>query len=374
MSHYLTIKSTGGVISVPKRFKGTQNVKNYHELCSFLKIEAAPRGAAREQQLEDLRKTYDITKHKSGRYDITYLTQIERDHRNGVAGGWIQTIDGVEVNLKSPQCYRHTGIDAYILCCALTTDTETMRDFQLLCFHQCSYFHKLLNKRYSGDDGLNFLQDQYDTFILTKADELIEGRLDDRVDYLLEKLEKDKYIKLDRFYRLSNGSIASLDTVQPYVDQALHELGHRNEYYACRSKASREDYFQKRNELYQAGEQTDLKIVRKELHIIPLLTFTDDRYPKFTQEQQSETLTHFFNVFRAKLLYDLKTPGKIDLSKVPTRLKKGIQNKSVEQSIAEVIEKYCTYETCDNEAFDIKRFNYYAVSGLEDTVSEFTEG
>lgn len=357
-----------------KRFKGTQTLKNYQELCSFLEIESAPRGTAREKQLEDLRKTYDIVKHKSGRYDVTYLTQAEREHRAGIAGGWIQTIDGVEVNLKSPQCYQHTGIDDYILYCALKADTETMRDFQILCFHECSYFYKLLNKGYSGTDGLNSLQEQYDTFILTKADELIEGRLDDRVDYLLEKLEKGNCIKLDRFYRLSNDSIASLKTVQPYVDQALKELGYKNEYYACRSKTSREDYFQKRNELYQEGEQTDLKIVRKELHIIPLLSPTDDRYPKFTQEQQSEILTHFFNVFRAKLLYSLKAPGKIDRSKVPVRLKTGIQKKSIEQSIAEVIEKYCTYEAGNEASFDMKQFNYYAVSGLEDIASESTEG
>ena len=145
---------------MPKRFKGTKIFLNYKELCTFLEIEPASRGTAKEQQLKELQKTYNIVKHNSGRYEVTYLTQKERDYKAGITGGWIQTIDGIEVNLKSPKCFQHTRINDYILHCALNTNTESMRDFQILCFHQCSYFYKLLNKKYSGTDGLDSLQDR----------------------------------------------------------------------------------------------------------------------------------------------------------------------------------------------------------------------
>lgn len=359
---------------MPKRFKGTKIFLNYKELCTFLEIEPASRGTAKEQQLKELQKTYNIVKHNSGRYEVTYLTQKERDYKAGITGGWIQTIDGIEVNLKSPKCFQHTRINDYILHCALNTNIETMRDFQILCFHQCSYFYKLLNKKYSGTDGLDSLQKQYDTFFITKADELISGRLDDRVDYLLEQFEKKGYIKLERFYRLSNDSTASINTIQPYVNKALEELGCKNEYYACRSKSIREKYFQIRNELYQKGEDTGLEIKRKELHIIPLLSPSDDRYPHLNQVQCSEILTSFFKVFRAKLLYEFTTNEKIRKSQIPSKLKIGIQEKTAEQIVSEIIEKYCTYEATSNDvSFDIKQFNYYAVSELENTSSETPE-
>jgi len=360
---------------MPKRFKGAKTFKNYKELCAFLEIEPAPRGTAKEEQLKELRKTYDIIKFDSGRYTVTYLTQKELEYRAGITGGWIQTIDGYEVNLKSSQRYQHTGIDDYILYCALNSSTETMRDFQILCFHSCSYFYKLLNRDYNGNDGLDSLQEQYDAFILTKVDELIEGRLDDKVDYLLKEFEKKKYISVERYYRLNNKSTVSLEIIQPYVDEALKVLNYKNEYFACRSKLSREIYFQKRNELFQEGEETDLEIVRKELHITPLLTPTDDRYPKLSQEQQAKVLNNFFNVFRARLLFDLQTTYKISRAQVPTRLKAGIHDKDIEQLLSEIIEKYCSYEATSNDiSFNSKQFDYYAVSGLEDTLNSLNSG
>ena len=347
-----------------KRFNNTKTFNNYKELCSFLNIETVPRGKAKENQLAELRKHYDIVQYKSGRYKITYLTQDTLEYRESVKSGKIQTIDGCEINLKSPNCYRDTGIDDYILLCALTAETETMRDFQILCFHQCSYFYKLLNQGYCGADGLDVMKNTYDTFVLTKANELIEGRLDDKVDYLLEQFEKKGYIIVDRFYRLSNNSTATIESIQPYVDAALKELNYKNEYYACRSQLSRDAYFQKRNELYQKGENTTLVICRKELHIRPLLLPTDDKYPKLRQEEQNKILSRFFHVFRAKLLYDLKTSIRII---PPTDFRTGVQTHSIEQLISEVVEKYCTYEDDNDGLCNLAQFNYYAISNLGDS-------
>lgn len=388
----LQYNSIGGEMPMPngpKRFQGTKTFNSYKELCAFLEIDPAPRGTARQKQLEELRRSYKITKHKSGRYDITYLTKPTRKRKEGIASGQIQTIDGVKVDLESPTRYKHTRIDDYILYCALNADTETMRDFQIQCFNQSNYYYKLLNREYSGPDDLDSLQGQYDTFILDKADELICGRLDDRVDYRLKKLEEKKYIKVWRCYLLSNKSTVSVESVKPYVKKALKKLGCKNEYYAFRSKAIREKYIELRNEYFQKGTGTDLEIRRKELHITPLLSPDDDRYPKLTQEQCAEILSHFFNVFRANIRYDLTHP-KIDrktgeekkiitIAKIPARLKKGVQEEAVEEQVvskvSEVIEKYCTYEaTSNNIAVDTSKFNYYAVSGLEreteDTSSE----
>ena len=364
----------------PKRFQGTKTFNSYKELCAFLEIEPAPRGPAKKKQLEELQKTYDITKHTSGRFKVTYITQEERKRKEGIASGQIQTIDGVKVDLVSPTRYKHTRIDDYILYCALNADTETMRDFQVLCFYQCNYYYKLLSREYSGPDDLDSLQGQYDTFILDKADELICGRLDDRVDYRLKQFEKKNYIKVWRCYLLSDKSTIAIDAVEDCVKKALKDVGCENEYYAFRTKATREKYIELRNKYFQEATKTDLEIRRKELHITPLLSPDDDRYPKLTQEQCAEILNHFFNVFRANILYDLTHPkinrktGEekkiITIEKIPALLKKGIQEQAVEaqvvSKISEVIEKYCTYEATSNSiSVDTSKFNYYAVSGLE---------
>lgn len=350
-----------------KWFKGTKTFNSYKELCQFLEIEPAPRGLQKENQLLELSAHYDITRHKSGRYTVAYITQRERERREGIYRGWIQTIDGVEVNLRSPNCYQHTGIDQYILHCALTAATSTKTEFYLKCFHQSEYFQRVLCSDYAGAGCLTELKAKYPVNVLAAADEIISTRLAGKADYLLEDFVEKGYIRINQFYLLSDGTHATIEEIQPYVNQALENLGFESEFHACRLKAYRKKYFLERNRLYQEGEHTDLKIYRKELHIIPLIGPKNPNYPNIGPEAQEAILRKFFPVLRAKLVYDLDTKEKYHFMMPLDR--KGLHKQSVAQQIAEVINQYCVYAPGGSD-FDANQYDYYAVCNLLDDSEE----
>ena len=348
-----------------KWFKGTKTFNSYKELCEYLGIEPARRGAEREKQMQELSANYDIAKKKGGRYAITYITSAEQQRRKGIAAGWIVTIEGTEVNLRSPNCYQSTGIDQYILSCALTATTATKTGFILLCFHQCDYFQKILCSDYTGAGSLHDLREAYTISALAAADEIISSRLVGKIDYLLTDYEKKGYINVKQDCLLNDGSHATVGEIQPYVEQALMNLNLESEFHACHVRATREKFFRERNRLYQEATGTDLCIRRKELHITPLIKPSHKQYPHIGPQTQEEILRKFFEVLRAKLLYDLRTKNKYARLLPSGKDRNGIHKKTVAEQTAEIISEYCVYFP-DAAVFDPKRYDYYAVGNLAD--------
>lgn len=356
-----------------KRFKGTQKFKNYKEMCEFLGMEPALRGSEREKQLYELRNHYDIEKHKSGRYSITYLSQKEQKRREGIASGKIKVIDGYEVNLKSPNCYEHTGIDKVILHCALNCKAETFAEFYAQCFGQCGYFQHILSD--SLDEQYSFkallklyriYEDEMDggsLLTLSATDELMRSRLKEKIENCLDNLERKKFIKVNERYLLSNKTYVLAETVQPYVDQAYKNLGFRNPGLDMKSRSKREAFKKERNNLYQV-DHPNVKIWRKELQITPLISPSHAAYPNMTEDERDHSLTLFFNVLQEKLLYDI--------AMATTRIgfpvqRPGYGEALVYDSMAKYIVKtYCVFEPGANDYTSLRNYSFYKVSNFED--------
>lgn len=362
----------GCAVSV-KRFKGTKKCTSYKEMCAFLNIEAALRGPARQKQLSELRKYYDIETHKGGRYTLTYLTQQEREHRDGISSGKIKVIDGYEVNLKAPTCYEHTKIDQTILYFALNYNAETFAEFLAQCFGGCRYFRHILSQSTDEQYSFNALCKRYwihdheaDNRVLltlSATDDLIRDRLKKKVENSLSSFEQSGFIQVKEVYLLSDYQRVGAELIQPYVDQAYKNLGFQYPSIDMKSKAKREAFKKERNKLYQV-DYPDKEIWRKEFQITPLLSPQSVEYPSMTEDELNHSLTLFFNVLREKLLYTVRmATNRIGFPAVQPNYGKAFALDTMAKAI---IQTYCVFEADANESQRLQNYNFYAVSNFID--------
>lgn len=108
-----------------KKLKGVHKFKSYQEMCAALDIVPAKRGEDKESQLKEIRMFYVVDINKSGRIILTRINRKKEQARLDLESGKIKEVYGEQINLKSPKCYSHTGIDQYLLFCALNNNTQT---------------------------------------------------------------------------------------------------------------------------------------------------------------------------------------------------------------------------------------------------------
>ena len=342
-----------------KKLKGVHKFKSYQEMCAALDIVPAKRGEDKESQLKEIRMFYVVDINKSGRIILTRINRKKEQARLDLESGKIKEVYGEQINLKSPKCYSHTGIDQYLLFCALNNNTQTKQGFVIHCFRQCKYFKTVLKRE--NEDLRQKLTEQYSVDVLVKADEIIMVRLETIINTALRRFEEKGYISCERHYLLSDDTQAELSEIQPIVEAALKEMNLKSEYQAFANKELREKFIQLRKEKYQEKYATSVYIKRKELIITPLIDKRNPWYPQLTKRDRQNILTHFFAVFREKLFYEIRTNPKI--SQLNTR--KGILPANVDKKLTEIVQEYCVYMTTSNKTKEEKAF--YSPKDIDET-------
>lgn len=355
-----------------KRFKGTKKFNSYKEVCAFLGIEPAPKGVQRQKQLSALKKYYDIEQHKGGRYSLTYLTQKEQKRREDNAAGKIKVIDGHEINIMAPSCYKQIGIDDVILYHALNCKAKTWAEFYGQCFAGCSYFQHILSS--SQDKEKNFEAfcnqlglnkeyiDRHTLMTLSITDELIRSDLKDKVKYCLSTFKKNGFIIIEEFYQLSDKTSAPAEEILPYIQQAYKNLGIKNLGFYLKSSKNRKKYIDERNRLYEA-KHPGVRILQKTIEITPQLSPSDTAYPCMTKEEQDSILSKFFVIFREKLIYRItKNTNRIGFPLTQAQYGKNLYAPTATR----IVETYCVFEPNAKDYTQLIDYDFYAVCNFVD--------
>lgn len=170
------------------------------------------------------------------------------------------------MDLGSNLLYQDTCIDQLILFRALTTKgkTNTKEGFVTSCFDRTKLFRELLTRGRLVSEAR-----KYSVESMNIVHELVVSRLYSMVNTRLERFKKKEYIDLHRFYQLKNGEEASIEDVQPYVEQALRKMGLKTEFQAYANKQTREKFLELRSDYYE--QDYGKKILCKRFIINPLL-------------------------------------------------------------------------------------------------------
>jgi len=351
-----------------KMLRGKHHYKSYKELCAALGIEPAPRGLQREAQKGNIQKTYQITVQPNNSIDLLRIPVKAAERQKKLDRGRIRVVDGREVDLGSNLLYQDTCIDQLILFRALTTKgkTNTKEGFVTSCFDRTKLFRELLTRGRLVSEAR-----KYSVESMNIVHELVVSRLYSMVNTRLERFKKKEYIDLHRFYQLKNGEEASIEDVQPYVEQALRKMGLKTEFQAYANKQTREKFLELRSDYYE--QDYGKKILCKRFIINPLLELDawechvgyDDTITYLTNRDIQIILTSFFDIFREKAIFDLENTIKPKLGKGrPSQTQEKMRQVKKEhvEEIKEIISTYCAYMNTPLEREKQKAF--YSISEL----------
>lgn len=351
-----------------KKLRGKHHYKSYKELCAALAIKPAPRGPEREKQKKSIAKLYQMDVRANNSIDLTRIPQEKATRQDKLDRGQIRVIDGREVDLGSNLLYQDTHIDQLILFRALMAKDriDTKEGFVISCFDRTKFFRELLD-RDSLESG------NYSVDSIHLVHDLVVSRLFSMVNTRLARFEKKGYIRTRRYYLLKGDDEASIEEVQPYVNQALKEMGLKSEFQAYVNKDRRDEFLDLRSCLYQ--ENGGKAIIGKKFHIEPLI----DLQPWETYEDEDGTiiasltnkdiqiiLTSFFDIFREKAVYDFEKTTR------PKEGKQGFSLKQMEErkrrkehfeEVAKIINTYCAYM---NKPADDEAQAFYSIKELEE--------
>lgn len=355
-----------------KKLRGKHHYKSYKELCAALDIDPAPRGQEREKQKRSIAKLYQMDVHANNSIDLTRIPQKKATRQDKLDQGQIRVIDGREVDLGSNLLYQDTCIDQLILYRALMAKDriDTKEGFVISCFDRTKFFRELLD-RDSLESG------NYSVESIHLVHELVVSRLFAMVNTRLARFEEKGYIRTRRYYLLKGNSEASIEEVQPYVNQALKEMKLKREFQAYANKDCREKFLDLRSSLYERNGGRP--IISKKFHIEPLIHLeARDSYEDedgmviadLTNKDIQIILTSFFDIFREKAIYDFekKTNPKNAKTRVSLDYIRECKfRKEHFEEVAEIVNTYCAY--MNRPINDIAQA-FYSIKELEEYYGE----
>lgn len=347
-----------------KLLRGKHSFKNYQELCAALEIDPAKRGSGRDKQKEEIRKEFFLTENKNGTYSIEKKTKADRakaTEQKKIESGQIVLIDGQMVDLKSTICYRNTHIDDYIEFMATTNYDKfnTKRGFVSACFSRTKLFKELLAK-----ENIPQLKIKYNAESLHLVQEYTLRRLSAMLDTNLRRMEKAEKIEVSRGYVDDEENWYDEEEIKPFIEDALKFVGLKSEFQVyMRPYEDREIYHRKRNELFRATYGGNLKA--KRLFIEPLVN--NDDTLKLNNKDIQIILTSFFDIFRAKVRYDITNERKNGFGDSVNGKRKLLEEYGDEA--LEIIDKYCAYTTTPGQSGE-ESVSFYSLEELEDYYDE----
>ena len=351
-------------------------------MCVALGITAAPRREKREQQKKDVAASYDMTVHKNNSITLVPITKkmrADREWEARKATGRVVEIDEVEVDLGSNYCFRDTGIDTLVWNAVRRVDEKTVVKSNFVCdiFARTRFFKELLNKEAA-------LPSKYSKESYAIVQDKVVARLTSLVNDRLQKWEAQGLIETEVLYCSSSGRLHYDWKVQPYIDEALRQLGLKSEFQANMS-SKREEFYELRNTLFEADYHD--RLTAKKVYIEILLD--DEQYDPYLDEEEDEDrcpngeltnrriakiLVQFFDVFRAKVCRDLELEMEATLPAIGT--KPGTNGRTREDYLGaiEIINTYCAYQTTPDTNSGEDPTSFYSMEELMDYYDEIDEG
>ena len=324
-----------------KKLRKTHQAKSYKELCELLNIEPAKRGAEKQAQIKEIKKTHCLVKHRNGSFTISPKASEEKPKEEGQ----VAIIDGTEVDLKNTKNFANTGIYDYIDYKLITnadyrqTRKDTKQALVTECFCRSKLFKELLDKN-------NYeLLKKYNKIALEAVNKYAISRLSALVDSEIKKLEKSGLIVQDSYYIDKDKCRINIaeDKQKELEQKALSDVHCVTSYQACSHPSTKQRFINARNKYIQ--EETGITPIAKKFHVNFSDSIKEEDYDRYKDNfyigaQESQIiLTKFFNVFRAKLCFDLK--------------RKNAKGEYVEKitgfdsnlEAIKIIEEYCAYMT-----------------------------
>ena len=351
-------------------------------MCVALGITAAPRREKREQQKKDVAASYDMTVHKNNSITLVPITKkmrADREWEARKATGRVVEIDEVEVDLGSNYCFRDTGIDTLVWSAVRRVEGQETVKSIFICdiFARTRFFKELLNKEAA-------LPSKYSKESYAIVQDKVVARLTSLVNDRLQKWEAQGLIETEVLYCSSSGRLHYDWKVQPYIDEALRQLGLKSEFQANMS-SKREEFYELRNTLFEADYHD--RLTAKKVYIEILLD--DEQYDPYLDEEEDEDrcpngeltnrriakiLVQFFDVFRAKVCRDLELEMEATLPAIGT--KPGTNGRTREDYLGaiEIINTYCAYQTTPDADSVEDPTCFYSMEELMDYYDEIDEG
>ena len=351
-------------------------------MCVALGITAAPRREKREQQKKDIAASYDMTVHKNNSITLVPITKkmrADREWEAKKATGRVVEIDEVEVDLGSNYCFQDTRIDTLVWSAARHVDAQGIVKSTFICdiFARTRFFKELLNKEAA-------LPSKYSTESYAIVQDKVVARLTALVTARLQKWEKQGLVQLSVYYKTRSGNEYDDWAVQPYIDEALRQLGLKSEFQANMS-SKREEFYELRSALFEADYHDRLTSKRMCIEIL----LDDDQYDPYLDEEEDENrcpngeltnrriakiLVQFFDVFRAKVCRDLELEMEATLPAIGR--KPGMNGRTREDYLGaiEIINTYCAYQTTPDADSVEDPTCFYSMEELMDYYDEIDEG
>ena len=351
-------------------------------MCVALGITAAPRREKREQQKKDIAASYDMTVHKNNSITLVPITKkmrADREWEAKKATGRVVEIDEVEVDLGSNYCFQDTRIDTLVWSAVRHVEGQETVKSIFICdiFAHTRFFKELLNKEAA-------LPSKYSKESYAIVQDKVVARLTALVTARLQKWEKEGLIELNVYYNTRSGDEYYDWAVQPYIDEALRQLGLKSEFQANMS-SKREEFYELRSALFEADYHDRLTSKRMCIEIL----LDDDQYDPYLDEEEDEDrcpngeltnrriakiLVQFFDVFRAKVCRDLELEMEATLPAIGT--KPGTNGRTREDYLGaiEIINTYCVYQTTPDTNSVDDPTSFYSMEELMDYYDEIDEG
>ena len=351
-------------------------------MCVALGITAAPRREKREQQKKDIAASYDMTVHKNNSITLVPITKkmrADREWEARKATGRVVEIDEVEVDLGSNYCFQDTRIDTLVWSAARHVDAQGIVKSTFICdiFARTRFFKELLNKEAA-------LPSKYSKESYAIVQDKVVARLTALVTARLQKWEKQGLIQLSVYYKTRSGDEYYDWAVQPYIDEALRQMGLKSEFQANMS-SKREEFYELRSALFEADYHDRLTSKRMCIEIL----LDDDQYDPYLDEEEDEDrcpngeltnrriakiLVQFFDVFRAKVCRDLEL--EMEATQPAIGRKPGMNGRTREDYLGaiEIINTYCAYQTTPDADSVEDPTCFYSMEELMDYYDEIDEG